>query len=106
MVRYNKDDPWCAKQAPDLCSEAKVELAFDLCSRTFAERIAENQRKEAMAAEELSRRNDLRADLLAQEAVLQERRKVINNRKAELQRKEQALRERERALSERKAELR
>lgn len=105
MVRYEESAPWCAKQVPDLCAEEKIELAFDICSESFSIRVAEAQEQQAQEAEELARRESLRAELLQQAAVLEERRRQINNRKAELQRREQALSSRERELSEQKARL-
>jgi len=105
MVRYEQRGPWCAKQAPELCAEDKVELAFELCKSSYADIIAENQRKSALEAEELAARDRQREELLRREAVLQERRQLLDGRKAELQRREQALRNREQSLAERKARL-
>ena len=101
MIRYNKQDPWCAKQAADLCSEEKVELAFELCADTYADRIAESERQQEL----LAQREQQRSALLQQEAELQRLRQALANRKAELQRRDQALREREQALAARRARL-
>ncbi|MEM7360920.1 MAG: hypothetical protein AAF431_17650 [Pseudomonadota bacterium] len=105
MIRYEESAPWCAKQAPDLCAKEKVQLAFDICDDSFSERIAEAQRQQTLEAEELARRDRLKAELLQQAAVLQERRRQLDSRKAELQRREQALSARESELSEQKAKL-
>jgi len=105
MVRYDKSAPWCAKQVPDLCDKEKVVVAFEMCAESYIDIIAEAQRQQALEAEELARRDRLKTELLQEETVLQERRRLLNNRKADLQRREQALRERERELSEQKAKL-
>lgn len=106
MRRYDESAPWCASEVPDLCSDRKLDVAFDMCDESYAGRLAEYQEREARKARELAQRERLETELMQQANVLQQRRRELDNRKAELERKEQELRARERALSEQKAKLR
>lgn len=105
MVRADESNPWCAKQAPELCSDRKLELAFELCKESYSNLIAERQQQKSLQAEEVVQQNELRTQLMQQAEKLQQQRENLNRQKAELQRRERSLTARERDLFERKRRL-
>jgi hypothetical protein len=105
MVRYDESAPWCAKKAPNMCFDDKLDVAFEICKDSYSTIVAESKKSQSLKTEEIAQQDRLRSQLLAQEARLQERRENLNKRKAELQRKERELKARELDLLERKSKL-